>query len=169
MLADPVAARFDRKVPLIAPLVSADSTAVALPPRTPAVACRRRLPLTPCETPHRNDVSDPHAVRSHDETLTLKADVKAADPKLPPCKVTLAEPVVATFVRRAILAHTDSNEKPWLLLPTRSEVTEIWRLPNTPSPAWHRVELSDSHTVRSHAVSPNRDPAVYVARPMLPP
>jgi hypothetical protein len=87
----------------------------------------------------------------------------------PPCTVTLADPVVAMFARRTKLLVPESNEKPWVRLPTTCEVTDIWRLPITPSPAWLRADVSDSHVVRSHAVSPNRDPPVYVARPMLPP
>ena len=83
--------------------------------------------------------------------------------------VTLADPVVAKFVRRTTLLVLASKVKPWLLLPAFCEVTDIWRLPITPSPVWHRADVSDSHVVRSHAVSPKRDPAVYVARPMLAP
>jgi hypothetical protein len=168
MLADPVAARFDRSTALIARL-SADSTADELPARIPTVTNRRRLPPTPCDTPHRNDVSDSHVVRSHAEAPSLEADVNAPEPKPPPCTVTLADPVVAMFVRRTKLLPPESNDRPWVLLPTFCEVTDIWRLPITPSPVWHRVDVSDSHVVRSHAVSPNRDPAVYVVRPMLAP
>ena len=168
MLADPVAARFDRGTALI-DLVSAESPAEELPARDPTVTNRWRLPRTTRETPHRKDVSDSHVVRSHADALSLKADVNAADPKSPPCTVTLADPVEPMFVRLTTLLVSESNEKPWVLLPTFCDVTDIWRLPITPSPVWHRADVSDSHVVRSHAVSPNRDPAVYVSRPMLAP
>ena len=110
MLADPVAARFDRITALIAPLVSADSPAEELPERIPIVANTRRLPLTPWDAPHRIDVSDPHVVRSHPEAPSLNADVNATDPMLPPCTVTLAEPVVAIFVGINKLLVPESNE-----------------------------------------------------------
>ena len=102
MLADPVAARFDLRTALI-DLVSADSPAEELPARIPTVTKRWRLPFTPSATPHRRDVSDSHVVRSHADALSLIADVNVAVPKLPPCTVTLADPVVATFVRRTTL------------------------------------------------------------------
>ena len=168
MLADPVAARFDRSTALIDPIF-AESPAEELPARIPTVANRRRLPPTPSATPHRIDVSDSHVVLSHADAPSLKADVNAAEPMPPPCIVTLADPVVAMFVRRTTLLVPESKEKPWVLLPTFCEVTDIWRLPSTPCPVWHRADVSDSHVVRSHAVRPKRDPAVYVARPMLAP
>ena len=168
MLADPVAARFDRSTALIDP-ISAERPADELPARIPTVTNRRRLPPTPWATPHRKDVSDPQVVRSHADALSLTADVNAADPMPPPCTVTLADPVVPTFVRRTTLLVSESTEKPWVLLPTFCNVTDIWRLPITPCLVWHRADVSDSHAVRSHAVSPKRDPAVYAARPMLDP
>ena len=168
MLADPVAARFDRSTALI-DLVSAESPAEELPERIPTVTNTRRLPPTPWDTPQRKDVSDPHVVRSHADAPSLTADVNVAGPRLPPCTVTLADPVVATFVRRTRLLVSESKEKPCVLLPAFCEVTDICRLPITPSPVWHRADVSDSHVVRSHAVSPKRAPAVYVARPMLAP
>jgi hypothetical protein len=95
--------------------------------------------------------------------------VNAAVPKLAPCTVTLADPVVATFVRRTELLVPESNEKLCDLLPTFCDVTDIWRLPITPSPVWQRTDVSDSQTVLSHVVSPSPDPTVYVASPMLAP
>jgi hypothetical protein len=83
--------------------------------------------------------------------------------------MTLADPVVAMFVHRTELVASESNEKPWDMLPTLCNVTDIWRLPITPSPVWHRNDVSDSHAVLSQAVRPSRDPAVYVARAMLAP
>ena len=114
-------------------------------------------------------MSDPHVVRSHAEAPSLEAAVDAAVPKLPPCTVTLADPVVAMFVRRTELLMSESNEKLWDMLPTLCNVTDIWRLPIPPSPVWHRTDESDSHAVPSQPVRPSRDPAVYVARAMLAP
>ena len=114
-------------------------------------------------------MSDSHVDRSHADTLSLKADVNAADPKPPPCTVILADPVAAVFVRRTALLVSESKEKPWVLLPTVCDVTDIWRLPITPSPVRHRADVSDSHAVLSHAVRPTRVPTVYVAYPKLNP
>ena len=44
------------------------------------------------------DVSDSHVDRSHAVRESLAADVYVASPMLPPCMVTLAEPVAALFV-----------------------------------------------------------------------
>ena len=130
---------------------------------------RCRLPLTPRETQHRKDVSESHVVPSQAEALSLKAPVNATYPKLFPCTVILADPVVAMFVRRTELLVSESKEKLCDRLPTFCDVIDIWRLPITPSPVWHRADVSDSHAVRSHAVSPSRNPDVYVARPILAP
>lgn len=168
MLADPVAARFDRSTLLINCL-SADSPAEELPARIPTVTNRCRLPPTPWDAPHRKDVSDSHVVRSHDDALSLTADVNTVEPKPPPRTVTLADPVVAAFVLSTELLMSESKENPWVLLPTVCNVTDTWRLPITPSPVWHRTDVSDAHAVLSHAVRPKRDPAVYVPSPKLAP
>ena len=47
----------------------------------------------------RTDVSDSHVDRSHPVCDSRTADVYVAGPMLPPCSVTLAEPVAARFVR----------------------------------------------------------------------
>ena len=45
-------------------------------------------------------------------------------------------------------------------------VTDIRKVPFTIWPVWHRVDVSDSHVVRSHAVWPILIDPVYVASPM---
>ena len=57
------------------------------------------LPNMLCELWHRTDVSDSHVDRSHAVCESRTADVYVASPMLPPCSVTLAEPVAARFVR----------------------------------------------------------------------
>merc|ERR1712091_27024 len=56
--ADPVPARFCRRITLKAP-TSADHPCVTLPPpRSPTVITSRRVPRAPCVTMHLTDVSD---------------------------------------------------------------------------------------------------------------
>jgi hypothetical protein len=156
-LDDPVPARLDLTTALI-DLLSVDSPTDKLPDRVPTVTNRCRLPLIPCAILHSKPVSDAHLVRSHAVTPSLTVDVEAAGPNPSPCNVTLADPVVATFVRPKELLAPKSNEKPYVLLPVFSDVTETWRLPITPGPVWHRIDVSDSHAVLSHTVRPRRDP-----------
>ena len=89
---------------------------------------------------------------------------------LAPCTVTLADPVDAKFTRSPTLSEAMSTENPAVELPTRSPTVDATkRLPITPSPTWHRTDVSDSHVVRSHAVSPTRRLPVYVVSPMFDP
>ena len=69
-----------------------------LPARRPAVSIARWLPASPRPVWQRTDVSDSHVDRSHAVRESLAADVYVASPMLPPCMVTLAEPVAALFV-----------------------------------------------------------------------
>jgi len=97
MLDEPVEARFVRSTTLTAN-ASTDNKYVALTLRPPALKLSWRLPLTPCELWQRTDVSDSHVDRSHAVCESRTADVYVASPMLPPCSVTLAEPVAALFV-----------------------------------------------------------------------
>jgi hypothetical protein len=62
--ADPVPARFPRRVTLISPM-STDHTWDILKPRSPIVITTRRVPRAPCPTMHLIEVSDSHSVASH--------------------------------------------------------------------------------------------------------
>ena len=110
---------------------------------------------------HRSDVSDCHAVRSHAVIPDLMETVCDASPRLAPCMVTLEDPVEAAFLLRATLTPAPSNEKPSETLPTfNAALRSVFRLPKTPCPDWHRIDVSDSHVVRSHDVCDKRIPAV---------
>jgi hypothetical protein len=61
---DPVPSTLLRRITL-SPGKSTDQPWLRLPPRSPVVITARRVPLTPCPTRHRTDVSDSHSVASH--------------------------------------------------------------------------------------------------------
>merc|ERR1712091_365320 len=55
-------------------------------------------------------------------------------------------------------------------LPDRSPaVITTRRVPRVPRPAKHRTDVSDSHSVPSHPVAPDRTIDVYATSPRLPP
>ena len=97
-LLDPVPPRFDLRTALVE-LASIDTDCVTLPPDRPAVSIARMLLTSPRPVLQRTDVSDSHVDRSHAVCDSRTADVYVASPMLPPCSVTLAEPVAARFVR----------------------------------------------------------------------
>ena len=97
-LLDPVPPRFDLRTALVE-LASIDTDCVTLPPDRPAVTIARMLLTSPRPVLQRTDVSDSHVDRSHAVCDSRTADVYVASPMLPPCSVTLAEPVAARFVR----------------------------------------------------------------------
>ena len=87
-----------------------------------------------------------------------------------PLTVTLADPVDAWFARTSTLSIAPSAEKPTDTLPARiPEVTTIRRLCPTPELVWLRADVSDSHVVLSHPVSPADIAGQYEARPILAP
>ena len=104
-LLDPVPPRFDLRTALIE-LASIDTDCVTLPADRPAVSIARMLPTSPRPVLHLTDVSDSHVDRSHPVCESLTADVYVASPMLPPCSVTLAEPVAGLFIEKEALIET---------------------------------------------------------------
>ena len=89
---------------------------------------------------------------------------------LAPCTVALADPVAALLALRITLSMPTSKDNPPLTLPCLTPaLTPTCRLPITPCPIWHRIDVSASHVVRSHAVLPTLVEAVYVVSPRLDP
>ena len=96
--------------------------------------------------------------------------VCAASPRLAPCMVTLLAPVPPRFDLLAVLVELASIEKDCVTLPADRPAVSIARmLPTSPRPVLHRMDVSDSHVDRSHAVCESLAADVYVASPMLPP
>ena len=89
---------------------------------------------------------------------------------LAPCSVTLADPVAAPFPFRITLIVPASSDTPWLKLPYLPPVVSVTRrLPCTPCPVWHRIDVSASHVVRSHAVLPTLAHPEYEVSPRFEP
>ena len=62
---------------------------------------------------------------------------------------------------------TDSTDNAPVTLPVcSSAVITTRRVPRPPCVAWHRTDVSDSHSVASHPVCPSRARPVYVTSPM---
>ena len=166
-LADPVAPRFALRITLKL-LASNDPPWLKLPYFTPAVNVASRLPITPCPAWHRSDVSASHVVRSHAVRPRLADPVYAVRPRLDPCTVTLVDPLAAQLLRLDALAIVTSTEKPLDMLPARrpAVIDTLW-LPTEECASWHRSDVSDSHVVRSHVVTPSLEIAVNVVSPKL--
>ena len=168
-LADPVAGLFALPAPLII-LESSEKPELMLPTAAALDTSIRRLLDAPCPIWLRTDVSDSQLVPSH-AVWPNRADTQPpANPMLAPCTVTLADPVVPRFARRAALAVSERPiEKPRDLLPaSKPTVSDSRLLPSTPDPVWHRTDVSEIHPVLSHAVRPSfsaPDPATSPARP----
>ncbi len=94
--AEPVPARFCRRITLNAP-TSTDHPCVLLPPRSPTVITIRRVPQAPCVTLHLTDVSDSHTVASHPVCSPRARPVCGRNPMPAPCTVTDASPDPAPF------------------------------------------------------------------------
>jgi hypothetical protein len=91
-------------------------------------------------------------------------------PMLDPCTVTDAEPVPARFPRRVLLILIVSTDQALVTLPIRCPtVITDRRVPPAPCPTRHLTDVSDPHSVNSHAVLPYRARPVYVTMPMLVP
>jgi hypothetical protein len=168
-LAEPVAAMFVRDV--VQSVASCAEKAEDIEPdKIPRDNVVSLLPSTPCDIRQRTDVSDLQPDRSHRVCPAPPCALYVARPMLPPCTVTLADPVATTFTPRNTLSMPDSNDRPWLTLPCLAPaLIPTRRLPVAPCPTWHRTDVSASHVVRSHPVRPTLIAAVYVVRPRLDP
>ena len=169
-LLDPVTAAFPRFIALIPPDCT-EYTTLALHARLPTLTTVCRLPTPTAPAPKlRTDVSDSHVVRSDALDPCLSISVYDAAPSPDPCTVALDDPVAAPFLRPAALSSQPPTENPLLPLHTRSPtVAAVLRLPAPPCPALHRVDVSDSHNVPSHADAPTRSHPLYPAAPTLAP
>ena len=111
-------------------------------------------PCVPWQAKQRTDDSDSHSVPSHPVAPDRTIDVYATSPRLPPCTVTDADPVPAWLTRRIWLTDPTSTEYASVMLRRRCRpAVSVSRLvPCRPCPALHRTDVSDSHSVPSHAV-----------------
>jgi hypothetical protein len=147
-------------------LRSSENASDMLPPSMPDVNVKRRVCWDPCPARHRTDVSDSHSVPSHPVCPIRPSAVNATSPSPAPCTVTDADPVPAEFDRRNTLTLPESKEIATDVLPLRSPaVIIIRRVPRTPWPTRHLIDVSDSHSVPSHPVCPIRPAAVNATSP----
>jgi hypothetical protein len=114
--ADPVPPLLPLRIALSIP-ASKDTPTLTLPCLAPALTTTCRLPITPCPTWHRTDVSASHVVRSHAVLPTPIDPVYVASPRLDPCTVTLDDPVAARLLRLDPLTILTSTEYPSVTLP----------------------------------------------------
>ena len=115
-------------------------------------------------------MSESQAVCSQPVCPSLAPIVCTESPKVAPCNVRLADPVAALFACRSTLSIPASTEKPAVTLPALdAEVSTKLRLLNEPDGPLQLTDVSDAHTVCSHAVAPSLKLALYVSRPTLPP
>ena len=143
---------------------------LTLPTRRPNVIAVRRLPAVPSATRQLTDVSDAHDDLSHAVCPCPTDPLIPAHPSPAPCSVTLIPPVAATFARSTTLPALTSVDCPSVMLPTRlPAVSRLRPLPITLCPTSTRTDVSESHPVSSHPVSPSLPPLVWAASPMLAP
>jgi hypothetical protein len=167
--ADPVPALFPRRITLTEP-TSTDNPSLMLPYPSPAVNTIRLVLEAKCPALHRTDVSDSHSVPSHPVGPDRTIAVKTTSPRLDPCTVNDTVPVPALFPRRITLTEPTSTDNPSLMLPYRSPAVNTIRLVlEAKCPALHRTDVSDSHSVPSHSVCPDRTITVNATTPKLDP
>jgi hypothetical protein len=165
-LDEPVTAEFVRRIRLT-PLKSVEKPDVRLPFLLPMVSTDRRLPPVMCCDWHLTDVSAPHAVRSQAVWPILAIAECDVSPMLAPCRVTLAPPVVAVFVRRVMLTSPAVIEKLFVTLPDRAPlVIATRRVLAVPCADWQRVDVSDIQVVPSTAEPPILMEPQYDASPI---
>ena len=128
------------------------------------------MPRAPCPTRHRTDVSDSHSVPSHPVCPDRTIAVTAVSPTPAPCTVTDDDPVPARLYPSITLITPASVDITAVLLPDRSPAVIVTRrLPAADRPTRHRTDVSDSHSVPSHPVCPDRTIAVIPTSPRLDP
>ena len=127
----------------------------------------------PCALPthlQRIDVSDSHVVCSPAVKPRRAAPLVDALPKLLPCTVKLADPVVALFLRRAELTDGNSAVVASVIVPCRCPalIANRW-LPLPNAADLQRTAVSASQAVRSHAVDPQRTAMLDSSTPIFAP
>lgn len=111
-------------------------------------------------------MSEAHAVASQLVRLSRAAPEDDQLPMLPPPKVTLLEPVAATFIIITALTSGFAAESPCVTDPVRTPADIADRqLPLAPMAAKLRTDVSDSHELCSARLEPPRAPTLVDRRP----
>lgn len=158
MRSDPVVATLDTPT-LLDPTKSDDNVVVRLPNRLPTDITARPLLLAPCALRHLAAESDSHVVSSQ-AVVTARAPAELpASPRPPPCSVRLTDPDAAWLARLITLSCSASMVATCVVLPDLNPTVSADRkLLASFIPVRHRVDVSDSQDVISHAVPPALSP-----------
>ena len=168
-LADPVPARFPGSTELNIG-TSNVMACVIEPALIPVVTVMTLVPPTPGPEIQTIDVSASQTVFSAEVNPTRMKDVYEVSPNPWPWTETEYTPTAARFVGFVFVKEGISNDHASVTVPARSPVVKIIRrVPRTPCDVRHRTDVSDHHSVDSHAVSMTRAPSVYVVRPKFAP
>ena len=123
----------------------------------------------PCPTWHRIDVSDDYSVASHPVCPSRARHVYAIFPMPVPCTVTHVDPRGSRFTPCMALKPGTSADHACVTLPDCPPAVTTARLdPCTPCPTWHRIDVSDAHSVASHPVCSFRACPVMPSFPCQP-
>ena len=133
------------------------------------------LMLNPNDCPlrHFTDVSDvqtlaSQAVGESAPSRTTKEYERCPNPD--PCTVTLTDPVCGALPLDIELSVTESTEADWETLPTRIPEVMTTRLElESELTVRHLTDVTDSHSVPSHPVAPDRTIDVYATSPRFAP
>jgi hypothetical protein len=132
---------------------SLETMPVELPIPTQLVKTQDTLRIAWSVTRECVDVSDTHAVCQHTVCPALALIERTAWPKLLPCMLTLTDPVTAKFCLDAELSWLQSADMLELAVPSLNPPVICTLLLALPPCAFRQVaDVSDSHTVPSHAV-----------------
>ena len=130
----------------------------------------RTLPVHPAPVRTTIVVSDLHADASHPDPAPRDDSVVLDSPIPAPCTLTTQDPVAATLPRNAWLTIASCPDTAPVTEPVLDPTLSSARLlPVTADAPRHTALVSDAHVVTSHAVLPDRPPAVCDPLPMLAP
>jgi hypothetical protein len=167
--ADPVPATFLCRTPLPDPDPQ-EKPAVILDTPLPTVKDMRTLPVHPAPARTTMVVSDLHADTSHPDPATREDSVVLDSPIPAPSTLTTQDPVAAALPRSPLLTMASSADTAPVTEPLLDPTLSSARLlPVTADGPRHSALVSDAHVVASHAVLPDRPPAVCDPLPMLAP
>ena len=167
---DPDAAALLARIELIAP-AETDRPAVTLPETSPAVADTRRDDLPELLTRQATLLLDTHVDASHPLSPPTTRAVYVLTPTFDPITVMLPDPVLpATFDTRTVLAAMVPTDTPSVTLPmVVPDVTDVRRVPRTICPVLQRTVESDTHSLPSQLLLPDRNVDVGSHTPILAP
>lgn len=173
-LVDPVVAMFRDRQPLSGAThprtdidgASADSIALMLPPRSPAVSAIRRLAPQPKPATQSTDESAIHRDASQALAATAERGDDRNDPNPYPCSVIIDDPVLGRFEGRTTDSEGMLIENAELMLPmTEPALTNILRVLRIASDTRQRSDVSDSQPDTSQLDPPCRTCPVRSAVP----